>query len=148
LLTEPRQDAYRIRVNPYSPVPALLLGIENFVQEHLRQIKTCPAPCGSVNVPIRHLVLTWALDVLLEWHQHVAQKRIGRGRGRSQCLLDARAKTFEDREQVFRRVSEGDERAAVVEQHGVNIEHPHILSAWPSRNDPPPPQEDGYGEGR
>jgi hypothetical protein len=133
VLTEPRQDPYRIRVNPHSPIPTLLLGIENFVQQVLRQIETCPAPRSSVNVLIGHLILAWALDVLFERHQHVAHERIGRGRGFPQYLLDARAKTFEHREQVFCRVGEGDERAAVIEQDRVN-EHPHILSAWPSRN--------------
>jgi hypothetical protein len=53
--------------------------------------------------------------MLLERHEHVAQERISRGRGSSRCLLDARAKAFQHGEQVFRRVREGDQGAAVVE---------------------------------
>jgi hypothetical protein len=73
LPAEPLEDARRIRVHAHCPIPALLLGVENLVQQLGGQVKPGLLPGGPVNVLVGDLILARALDVALERHEDIAQ---------------------------------------------------------------------------
>ena len=126
-LAEPRQDAEGVGVDLHGAVPALLLGVEDLVQQGVREAQSGPPPRLAVHVHVVDLVLAHAADVLLERKQHLVEDRL-RLRGRhSKRRLDPGSKLAQHAQKVIGGIGEGDERAAVVEQDAFDVGHGHIL---------------------
>src|SRR5439155_15254819 len=108
-------------------IPALLLSVEDLMEQVVRQRQPGTLPRLAVDVHVVHLVLAHAAYVFLERKQDILQDLLRLGRAYAQRRLDAWPKIVEDTQQVVGRVAERDESPAVVEQNAVHVTHPHIL---------------------
>ena len=135
-LPQPPEHGRRVRVDLRHVIPHLLLRVEDLVQQRSRQLHTRARPRTRVHVDVAHLVLVRAFDHGLERQEHVLHDLLRLRRGHANRLRDGGPETLDDLQQTPFRILERDQSAAVVEQHGFDARHPHILSACPGERPP------------